>query len=222
MANYVLRLLEDQLQAGAEFLVSLPAAHRVLYGVDGDVTVTAGSNVTRITANTAWYGAGPCTMKRDAHGARLWRWELVRLPVHDDGILAGEAIISTEKLVHEIPLEPQDQYLMRCDRVDFPPGGIAYTHTHQGPGIRCLLLGEFTVHVHDTQRLIHPGEAWFESGPDPVYAAASHTEPAAFVRVMILPRSLKGQSSICYVKPEDQDKPKPQQYTMFLDASLDM
>jgi hypothetical protein len=30
---------------------------------------------------------------------------------------------------------------MRCDRIDFPPGGIAYRHTHPGPGIRRLLFG---------------------------------------------------------------------------------
>ena len=38
-------------------------------------------------------------------------------------------------------------------------------------------------------RLAHYGplEAWFEPGPEPVFAAASETEPTAFVRCMVLP-----------------------------------
>ena len=31
--------------------------------------------------------------------------------------------------------------MLRCDRVDFPPGGVAYRHTHPGPGLRVLLAG---------------------------------------------------------------------------------
>jgi quercetin dioxygenase-like cupin family protein len=222
MTRYALRLLEDKLLAGAATSAALPAGHRVIYVVDGEVTVAVGNQSSTITPNAAWHSAGPCSIACGAHGARLWRWELVSLPLQDGDVCPGEAIISTEKLVHEVVLESQNQYLMRCDRVDFPPGGMAYTHVHQGPGIRCLLFGAFTVCVHGEQRLIQAGEAWFESGPEPVYAAASAAEPAAFVRVMILPRALKGQSSIRYVKPEDQDKPKPQRYTMFLDQEIDL
>ena len=34
----------------------------------------------------------------------------------------------------EVDLDPAAEWLMRCDRVDFEPGGIAYRHTHPGPG----------------------------------------------------------------------------------------
>ena len=34
---------------------------------------------------------------------------------------------------------------MRCDRIDFRPGGVAYRHTHPGPGIRYLLFGQITI-----------------------------------------------------------------------------
>jgi quercetin dioxygenase-like cupin family protein len=222
MTGYALRLLEDQLEGDTTSPTSLQAVNRVIYVVEGDITVTAESQVTRLTANTAWHGPGMCTITPGAHGARLWRWELVSLPVDHNGLLTGDTVISTAKLSCEIDLDSQSKYLMRCDRVDFPPGGIAYTHTHQGPGIRCLLLGAFTVQVLDKQALFHPGGAWFEIGPEPVYAAASSSEPAAFVRVMILPRALKGKSSIRYVKPEDLDKPKAQQYTIFLDQDIDI
>ena len=109
---------------------------------------------------------------------------------------------------------------MRCDRVDIPPGGIAYTHTHQGPGIRCLLQGGFTVEIEGHATDIVPGEAWFESGPDPVLARAPDDRPGYFSRVMILPRALKGLSSLRYVNAEDADKPKLQRYTIFIDELI--
>ena len=40
--------------------------------------------------------------------------------------------------------------------------------------------------------------------------------------VMILPRALKGKSSLRYVDPEDADKPKPQKYTIFIDRFIDI
>lgn len=111
---------------------------------------------------------------------------------------------------------------MRCDRVDFPPAGIAYTHTHPGPGIRCLLKGAIRIQVKGGETAYVPGEPWFERGPDPVLAHASATEDTSFVRGMILPRSLQGRSSIQYVDPADADKPKPQQYTRFVDTFIDV
>ena len=60
---------------------------------------------------------------------------------------------------------------------------------------------------------------WFEAGPDPVFAQAGD-RPTRFVRVMILPRALIGKSSIQYVNDEDKEKPKAQQYRVFVDAPL--
>ena len=111
---------------------------------------------------------------------------------------------------------------MRCDRVDFPLGGIAYTHTHPGPGIRCLLQGQIAIEVEGGTRHVEPGESWFERGPDPVLATASSTALTGFVRSMILPRALKGISSIQYVRQEDRDKPKQQEYTRFVDEFIDI
>jgi hypothetical protein len=41
-----------------------------------------------------------------------------------------------------------------------------------------------------------------------------------FIRVMILPQAIRGKSSIKYVKAEDQDKPKPQKYQVFVDEPI--
>ena len=123
-------------------------------------------------------------------------------------------------LAQTVELADPGGYLLRCDRVDFPPGGIAYTHTHRGPGIRCLLAGEIRVEVNGHAQAVKPGEAWFEAGPDPVLAFASEREPTSFARAMVLPRELKGKSSIRYVRPEDEAKPKTQQYQVFCDEFI--
>lgn len=119
-----------------------------------------------------------------------------------------------------VDLPSSGRSLMRCDRVDFPPGGVAYLHTHQGPGIRVLLHGSIRIDTAGESRSYGPLEAWFEPGPEPVFAAASETEPTAFVRCMVLPEHLRGKSSIRYVREEDAAKPKPQKYTVFVDEPL--
>jgi quercetin dioxygenase-like cupin family protein len=221
MKPYTLRLLEDRLHSGGTF-GPLPARNRVIYVVDGEATIDLEGRPQTLRSNATWFGAGSCSVRGGTEGARLWRWEVVEATPGDDGTASGEGVASELKLVREIVLDQAEHYLIRCDRVDFPLGGIAYTHTHRGPGTRCLLRGELTVRVNETDSLLHPGEAWFERGPDPVYAEASATRPTSFIRGMVLPRSLKGMSSIRYVKEEDREKPKTQTYTMFVDEFIDI
>jgi hypothetical protein len=44
--------------------------------------------------------------------------------------------------------------------------------------------------------------------------------PTRFIRVMILPRTLIGKSSIAYVNEEDKARPKSQQYKIYVDAPI--
>ena len=209
MATRVLELIEDRLDAGGS--ISLSATNRIVYVVEGSVEARSDGATDRITPNEARHYSGTVSLQAGDGGARLWRWELSS---------RGQEGLS--KLRAAIPIDEDGEYLMRCDRVDFPLGGIAYTHTHQGAGIRCLYMGEFDVTVDGKTRHLHPGEAWFEAGPDPVYAEASKTELTAFIRVMVLPRRLLGQSSIRYVKAEDADKPKTQTYSVFVDEPIEV
>jgi len=126
------------------------------------------------------------------------------------------------KLSAEVELDPAVEWLMRCDRVDFPPGGVAYLHTHPGPGIRYLLFGSITIEAGGRSERFGPGDAWFESGPEPVYAATPLTEETAFARVMLLPREWEGKRTIRYVDPADEDKPKLQRATVFLEAPIEL
>ena len=64
-----------------------------------------------------------------------------------------------------------------------------------------------------------PGGAWYETGPDGVFAQAAD-RPTRFIRVMILPASYLGKSSVQYLNDEDKAKPKSQQYKIFADMPL--
>ena len=104
-------------------------------------------------------------------GTRLF-WELLdEEPA--DALVAADVDIGTG-------------WIARLDRVDFPPGGVAYRHVHPGPGIRRILHGELTIDRGDGEpRTYRAGEAWFEGAQDPVLATASATQDTAFVRVLL-------------------------------------
>lgn len=200
-----LALYQHRLQPGAD--VVLPAVQRMVYAVDGDATV----DDAPLAANQARLVGGACRLAASTP-VHVLCWEL----------WYGGDLPDGSTLAADVDLDDPDGYLMRCDRVDFPPGGVAFLHTHQGPGIRCLILGSFKVETGGHTLTIAPFEAWFEAGPDPVYAEVAGDAPSAFVRVMLLPRRLKGQSSIRYVNEADQAKPKSQRYTVFVDAFIDL
>jgi len=185
------------------------------------IRVTARDATATLAANSGWFHAGEIDIAAESEGATVLRYELHPLPVPGDGIATGDGVESSMTLDAALTLDDADGYLMRCDKVELPPGGIAYTHTHQGGGIRCLLEGGFNVTVDDETKTIAPGEAWFEAGPDAVYAWAPDDKPGCFSRVMILPRRLEGQTSIRYVDAADADKPKLQKYTIFIDTFID-
>lgn len=219
MRRFPLRLYADQLAPKSE--MRLPGCNRAVYVREGDAVLRAGGQASGLATDSAWQGSGEAAVTAGVSGATLLRWELA--PANSQpGTLTEAGVISALTLSRSIGLEEPGGYLMRCDRVDFPPGGIAYTHVHRGPGIRWLLRGAIRVEVNGKPHDIAPGNAWFEAGPDPVLALASKTEPTAFVRVMILPRELKGKSSIRYVKPEDAEKPRTQTYRIFSDEFIEL
>ena len=164
-----------------------------------------------------------------ADGPNRVVYDVVAGEAHTEGRVDGRALVweLTEDepdgalLSAEVELDASTDWLMRCDRVDFGPGGIAHRHTHPGPGIRYLLFGEITIDSEGAGRHTYgPGEPWFERGPDPVLATTAADEPSAFVRVMLLPVAWAGQRTIKYVDPADADKPKTQRATIFLEQPV--
>jgi quercetin dioxygenase-like cupin family protein len=132
----------------------------------------------------------------------------------------GAARVEGRALVWELTERPDEPTVVRCDRVDFPPGGVAYLHTHPGPGLRVLLTGRIRVDTLGESHEYGPYEWWYETGPDPVFAAASETEPTAFVRVLVLPAEWAAKRTITYVDPADEDKPKLQRARVYLEHWL--
>jgi quercetin dioxygenase-like cupin family protein len=127
-----------------------------------------------------------------------------------------------EKLAAPVTLDRSTEWLLRCDRVDFPAGGVAYRHTHPGPGIRYLLHGSIRIESGGQTHVYEALEPWFEEGPEPVLAVASETEETAFVRAMLVPREWAGRRTISYVDPADEDKPKLQRATVFFDEPIEL
>jgi len=209
----VLRLYEDIFASNAPGL-RLPALPRMIFVVHGSVTVEGRS----FGDGEAWHGEGTATLKPGLGGVTCWRFELAPADAPDGGI-EGLGATSRQKLAASLDPLPKGNLLLRGDSVAFPPGGCAHLHRHQGPGIRCLIEGGIRIDTHGRSTSYGPGGAWYESGPDPVFAQAAD-RPTRFIRVMILPRELHGKSSIPYVNEDDKTKPRSQQYKIFADAPI--
>jgi hypothetical protein len=205
-----LALYEDVLANGA--VLTLPALPRMFFLVHGGATVAERT----VTDGEAWQGEGAVTLTAGGAGATCWRFELTT----DAAESAATGVSSHLKLAARLDTLPAGDLLLRGDSVGFPPGGCAYLHRHQGPGIRCLLDGGIRIDTHGRSTSYGPGGAWYETGPDPVFAQAAADRPSRFIRVMILPRALLGKSSIQYVNEADKDKPRVQQYRIFADAPI--
>jgi quercetin dioxygenase-like cupin family protein len=218
--TFALVLAEDVVSAGGRH--ALPALGRVLYVRAGEIVVSAGGREERVATDRAWHGAGEVAMVgAGAAGATVLRWELARGGAAAARPAAG--VTTRVLLAHAIDLDPRAPYLMRCDRVDFAPGGVALPHRHRGGGIRCLLAGALDVTVGEAPaRRMTPGSAWFESGREPVLAVASKDTPTSFVRVSILPREIRGRTSIMYVDPADAERGRPRSYTVYVDEPIEI
>jgi hypothetical protein len=216
-AAYVLRLSQDTLPPSDRY--ALPALIRVLYAHRGVLSVASGARETAVGEHSAWHGAGACEVEAGSGGAVVLRYELLRGGAPVGGPAGGVRVL----LAHAIHLDPRAEYLMRADRVDFAPGGVALPHRHRGGGIRCLIAGALDVTVGDAAaRHVTPGGAWFESGREPVLAVASPDEPTSFIRVAILPREIRGRTSIRYVDPKDAERGRPRAYTVFVDEPIEI
>jgi hypothetical protein len=206
----ILRLTEDILSNGSE--AALPAAPRMIFVAHGSVAV----GDRTLKADEAFSGEGAAALKAGSEGATLWRWELLR----DGNAAAVPGLVTREKLTASLDTLPKGELLLRGDSVAFPPGGCAFLHRHQGPGTRCVFEGAIRIDTHGKSTSYGPGGAWYETGPDPVFAQAAPDRPTRFVRVMILPRALLGKSSIEYLNEEDKAKPKSQSYKLYADMPI--
>ena len=211
----VLRLYEDVLSSAENVEFRLPPLPRFIFVVHGAAVIGG----KPIKDGEAWQGEDGVTVKPSGTGVTCWRWELAR---GDQGSTTANApgMVTHEKLTAFLETLPKGELLMRGDSVSFPPGGCAFLHCHQGPGIRCLVEGGIRIDTHHRSTSYGPGGAWYESGPDPVFAQAAADRPSRFIRVLILPRDLMGKSSIQYINDEDKTRPKAQTHKIYADAPI--
>jgi hypothetical protein len=210
----ILRLYEDTWSRDGALSAALQALPRMIFVVHGTMTIDGRT----YGDGEAWHGEGAVQPTPGKDGVTCWRFELT--PAGAGGSAEGRGIRSLEKLSAQLETLPPGELLLRGDSVAFPPGGCAYLHRHQGPGIRCLIEGGIRIDTHGRSTSYGPGGAWYESGPDAVFAQAAADRPSRFIRMMILPRALLGKSSIQYLNEEDKTKPRSQQYKIFVDAPI--
>jgi len=209
---FELRIYEDVLIA-KEVAADDGPVPSAIFVAAGDVTLgetVLGHDDGIVTTGVRRLAAGEA-------GACLWRWEVV------DAASSARNLSSRSCLRLSAPLatvQAIEDHLLRLDSVAFPAGGCAYLHTHQGPGIRCLIEGTIRIDAEGHSASYGPGSPWFEAGPEPVFAQADPTVPSRFIRVSVLPKDLVGQSSIRYVNEEDKAKPKSQTYRVFSESVL--
>jgi len=213
--NPMLRLCEDVLSNHAA--IELPALPRMIFVVHGSIAIADRT----LRDDEAFGGEGAIMLKVGSAGATLWRWELITREADFGRPAPGSGIISHEKLAAMLSTVPAGALLLRGDSVAFPPGGCAYLHRHQGPGIRCLIEGGIRIDTHGHSTAYGPGGAWYETGPDGVFAQAAD-RPTRFIRVMILPRAYLGKSSVEYLNEADKAKPKLQSYKIFVDMPIEL
>ena len=216
---YEIRLLRMHAGKGPASQPMGAARNRIFYVLEGSLRV----GDRELAVDDACHSAASPTIQAIEPSSFLC-WELAEAgappgPVSSTGV-SGEALLTGPVT----GLDPGDgkQWLMRCDSVSFPPRGCAFTHVHQGPGIRYVLEGSIEIDTGGSKTLHGRGEAWFESGPEPVFAQADGAIPTRFIRALILPRSLLGRSSISYVKEEDKDKPRSQSYRTYTDQPIEL
>ena len=127
------------------------------------------------------------------------------------GARSARRRVDGRALVWELTERPRATWLLRCDRVDFPPGGVAYLHTHPGPGPARPAHGRIRIDTQGTSHEYGPFEWWYETGPDPgVRRGVGDRGDRVRARARAAARSGRASGRSRYVDPADEEKPKLQ------------
>ncbi|WP_137125413.1 hypothetical protein [Roseomonas sp. HF4] len=197
-------LLEDVLDPAKP--MCLPPGPRALYLHDGEARIGDRS----LSPDATLFS--DAAIEVTGHGT-LWRFEVARRP--PDWTVPPE---DRARLLLARPLarDPSLPFVLRLDRVDFIPNADTPAHGHYGQGIRRLLAGRLLLRIGDRVERRHPGEAWFETGQEPVTARGLVPE-TAFIRALVMDTDMQGRSSFLAWTPEDAAAPRNVTYRLFLD-----
>lgn len=120
-------------------------------------------------------------------------------------------------LSHALARDAALPFVLRLDRVDFPPEAETPRHGHAGPGIRRLVSGRLLAELGAETRRVEAGGAWFESADEPVVGRVQ-APGTAFIRCMVLDAALLGKPTFRAWSPEEAAKPRGAQYRLFFDT----
>ncbi|MBX3538239.1 MAG: hypothetical protein KF735_11395 [Chelatococcus sp.] len=174
-------------------------AYRFAYVETGTLTVADASGARTCTADDGLFLDGQARLRGEG---RIWIYEVDPM---------GTAFRWDKSIIlsHPLTVAFDGPWLMRADRIESPSGAATPRHGHRGPGIRRLVYGRLIAEVGDHVERIAAGQAWFETGSDPVIGTNINDANSAFVRVMVLPAELEGgRSSFMPTTPEDALKPR--------------
>lgn len=197
-----LALFEDILRGDT---LALPDAVHGIYLRHGSVSLD-GAPLAPDTAILA-KGAGAL-----AGTGEVWRFE-----VADVAELTAAHEYPRLVLAHPLARDAAAPFVLRMDRVDFPPEGATPKHGHAGPGIRRLLSGRLLAEVGGEAHRIDPGGAWYETGTDPVIGRVM-APGSAFIRCMVLDVELLGRPTFRAWTPEEAAKPRSASSRLFFDT----
>lgn len=191
------RITVFDLQAGRECRLPQGATH-VLFVPAGTALVSTAGSQRRLGAEEAdFLGSGDVVSATEG----AWLFQVTS----EDELYRNEALVPV--LSRRTPLLPSP-LIVRADRIDQPAGMQTPSHHHRGPGIRRLLTGKLLAEVGDHVDLITTGQAWFESGREPVVGTNLNTATNTFIRTMILPAELEGGKS-SFVPTTSADAARP-------------
>ncbi len=185
--------------------IALPRAVHGLYVRSGQVTLDGAP----LVADTATLAKGAATL---AGTGEVWRFE-----VAEAAQLTAPHECARVILAHVLPRDSAAPFVLRMDRVDFAPEGATPRHGHAGPGIRRLLSGRLLAEIGEEAHRIDPGNAWYETGTDPVVGHVM-APGSAFIRCMVLDADLLGRPTFRAWTPEDAVKPRSATYRLFFDT----
>lgn len=188
---------------------SAAATNRIVYCRHGAVTV----NSVNLHAGEAMAVEGEMRVSGSLDWSQLFRWEC-DLPNADATLLAGDGVLSLHRMsrvIGMLDMAPGTEWLFRLDQITAPANRVTDPHKHPGPGIRCMVEGTFNVDQDvESFRAINPGDPWWECGEQPVIAWGSKTMHARFLRGMVLPTEVLGQTDTIKNKAGQPNKKRGQ------------
>ncbi|MCT8974285.1 hypothetical protein [Microbaculum marinisediminis] len=199
-----LRLAVYDLASGTTSLPDRDGAVYFLYVEAGSAETTDDGATVSVGADDGRFVSGQVSV---ADGARAWLYEKV-----DADAPLLEAEIALADIAEPDFAEP---FVVRADRVESTPGARTPRHGHRGPGLRRLIFGQLQAEVGEGIRRIRAGEAWFETGAEPVVGINTGGTNAAFVRLLVLPNELAGGKS-SFVAADETEAAKPRSVNLRL------